>query len=106
MPQDFWASSGYRLLERRDGRLVATEAWFAQLLRREELQPPPEAGPRERAMHARLAAQPFAVVAASTVDDIEDADARDNWRESVIRRDARMTYPSPHNSSVSSALSV
>jgi len=93
VPQDFWASSGYRLLERRDGRLVATEAWFAQLLGREELQPPPEAGPRERAMHARLAAQPFAVVAASTVDDIEDADARDNWREFLRFRDRVRAHP-------------
>ena len=93
MTQDFWAASGYRLLAVRDGRLAATEAWLARLLERPELKPPPEAGPRERAMHARLAAQPFAAVAASTVDDIEDADARDNWRELLRFRDRVRAHP-------------
>jgi uncharacterized protein DUF6352 len=92
--QDFWASSGYRLLERRDGRLLATEAWFAQLLGREELQPPPEAGPRERALHARLAGNPLAVVAPAAVEDLEDADARDNWREFLRFRDRLRAHPS------------
>lgn len=93
MAQDFWASSGYRLLERRDGLLVPTQAWLAHFLDREELRPPPEAGPRERAMHARLSRDPGAKVAASTLEDIEDADARDNWREFLRFRDRLHAFP-------------
>ena len=93
MAQDFWASSGYRLLERRDGLLVPTDAWLAHFLDREELRPPDDAGPRERAMHARLVRDPSAAVAASTLDDIEDADARDNWRELLRFRDRLHAFP-------------
>jgi Family of unknown function (DUF6352) len=91
--QDFWASSGYGLLERRDGCLVATPAWLAHFLDREELTPPPEAGPRERAMHARLSRDPMAAVADSTVADIEDAEARGNWRELLRFRDRLRAFP-------------
>lgn len=93
MAQDFWASSGYRLLERRDGCLVATPAWLAHFLQRDELAPPASAGPRERAMHARLSRDPMAPVAASTLEDIEDADARDNWREFVRFRERVRAFP-------------
>ena len=89
MAQDFWASSGYRLLGHRDGCIVATPAWLAHFLEREELRPPEDAGPRERAMHARLARDPMAAVHDSTIADIEDADARDNWRE-FLRFRARL----------------
>ena len=93
MAQDFWASSGYRLLERRGGLLVPTPAWLAHFLDREELRPPPEAGPRERAMHARLTRDPHATVAATALEDIEDADARDNWREFLRFRDRLHAFP-------------
>lgn len=93
MAQDFWASSGYRLLERRDGCIVATPAWLAHFVDREELKPPTEAGPRERAMHTRLARDPMAVVAETTIADIEDADARDNWREFLRFRDRLHAFP-------------
>jgi hypothetical protein len=52
--QDFWASSGFRLLDRRGDGLGPTDAWLARFLEREELLPPPEAGPRELELHARL----------------------------------------------------
>ena len=40
MAQDFWAASGLRLLGRHaDGGLVATDAWLAGFLEREELTP-------------------------------------------------------------------
>ncbi|HSN21182.1 MAG TPA: DUF6352 family protein [Usitatibacter sp.] len=81
MAQDFWASSGYRLLERGPGGLRATDAWLATFTGREELHPPAEAGPRERALHARLAAQPRATVREAELAALEDADARENWRE-------------------------
>jgi len=78
--QDFWASSGYRLLESRAEGLAITDAWLARFLEREELAAPPEAGPRERAVHARLAADPRAAVAESELAAIEDEDARENWQ--------------------------
>ena len=93
MAQDFWASSGYRLLERKGGCVVATPEWLAQFLEREELAPPPEAGPRERAMHARLSRDVMATVAQSTLDDIEDEDARENWREFLRFRDRIRNFP-------------
>lgn len=93
MAQDFWASSGYRLLERRDGCVAFTPPWLAHFLDREELRPPPGAGPRERGMHARLRRDPMAAVAAAAVADIEDADARENWREFLRFRDRLRAFP-------------
>ena len=93
MAQDFWASSGYRLLDRTPGGLVATDAWLARFLEREELRAPPEAGPRERALHARLAADPRANVTAAEIQSIEDADARDNWRAFLAFRERLAAHP-------------
>lgn len=88
MAQDFWASSGFRLLGRTaEGWLAPTEAWFARLLQREELQPPDDAGPNERHLHARLSARPLLAVADTEVAAVEDDDARDNWREYLKLRD-------------------
>jgi len=77
--QDFWASSGFHLLEHREAGLAATDAWLARFLDRDELLPPPEAGPRERELHARLAGSPRAPVGAEDLAAIEDDDARENW---------------------------
>ena len=76
MAQDLWASSGYRLLMREGGGLRVTDAWLAHLLRREELVPPEEAGPREQALHARLLGAPRTSVRASDIAFLEDPDAR------------------------------
>jgi hypothetical protein len=93
VPQDFWAASGYRLLERTPDGLVATDAWLARFMERPELLPPEEAGPRERAMHARLGANPRAIVAAEALADIEDPDARENWTEFLRFRDRLHAFP-------------
>jgi len=85
--QDFWASSGYRLLRQDEAGLVATEAWLARFLDRPELAPPAEAGARERALHERLAAAPRASVAPAEVEAVEDQDARENWRAFLRFRD-------------------
>lgn len=81
MAQDFWASSGFPLLRPGPEGLEPTDAWLARFLEREELLPPPEAGPRERALHARLRAEPRAPVASETLAALEDPDARGNWSE-------------------------
>lgn len=93
MTQDFWAASGYRLLDRRDGGLACTDAWLAHLAGRAELLPPQDAGPREKAMHSRLESNPRAVVAAETLASIEDPDARGNWAEFLRFRDRLLQFP-------------
>jgi hypothetical protein len=91
--QDFWASSGYALLAKREEGLVATDAWLARFLARDELRPPLEAGPRERALHARLSSDPRASVAAAERDAVEDADARENWSHFLRFRDRLLAHP-------------
>jgi hypothetical protein len=92
--QDFWASSGFRLLERSpDGGLVATDAWLARYLEREELLPPPDAGPAERHLHARLVAKPRLRVDPAELARVEDADARENWTHFLQFRDRVLAHP-------------
>ena len=90
---DFWASSGYRLLERGADGLVATDAWLASFLARDELGLPPDAGPHERALHARLSEEPRAPVSASDLDAVEDADARENWKRFLDFRARVLAHP-------------
>ena len=94
MPQDFWASSGFRLLEQDAGGLVATDAWLAHFLERDELVPPPEAGERELALHARLRSHPRDPVDAGEVAALEDPDARENWAEFLRFRDRVVSHGS------------
>lgn len=93
MAQDFWASSGFRDLVPTAKGIAATPAWLARFLARDELRPPAEAGPRERAMHARLSADPLAAVAPATLAAIEDADARENWAEFLKFRERVLAFP-------------
>jgi hypothetical protein len=94
MAQDFWARSGFRLLERdANGALVPTEAWLARYLEREELRPPEDAGPAERHLHARLAAKPRLRVSAAELAEVEDADARENWQHFLRFRDRVLSHP-------------
>ena len=79
MAQDFWASSGFRLLEKREDGLGVTDEWLARFLSREELAPPHEAGPGERELHARLLLDPRLAVSDADIAAVEDEDARENW---------------------------
>ena len=94
MAQDFWGSSGFASLERSPSGLVATPAWFARFLAGDELMPPDEAGPNERALHARLAVEPLADVVPAELAAVEDADARENWSEFLRFRDRVRRFPS------------
>jgi hypothetical protein len=86
--QDFWASSGFGLLTRGpDGELVPGDAYLRHFLSRPELAPPPEAGPGERHLHARLTERPRLAVGAQDLAGVEDADARENWSEFLKFRD-------------------
>jgi hypothetical protein len=91
--QDFWSSSGYGLLDRSPEGLVATDAWIAHFLAREELAPPADAGPGERALLARVAAAPRGAVAPGLVAAVEDADARENWSHFLRFRDRLLAHP-------------
>jgi hypothetical protein len=90
--QDFWASSGFGLLGRSEGGLVATDAWLARFLERPELQPPDDAGERERELHKRLRSQPRAAVAAAALAAVEDPDARENWTAFLAFRDRVLAF--------------
>jgi len=86
--QDFWASSGYRDLARTpEGWLAPTDAWLRRFLAREELVPPGDAGPREKALHARLVDKPRLRIGAADIAGLEDADARENWGHWLAFRD-------------------
>ena len=89
MAQDFWASSGFRLLEKREDGLGVTDEWLARFLGREELAPPHEAGPGERELHTRLLLDPRVDVSDSDLAAVEDEDARENW-EHFLRFRARV----------------
>lgn len=93
MAQDFWASSGFSTLQRRDGGVVATPAWLARFMARPELRPPGDAGPGELALHALLAADPLAAVEPARLERVEDADARENWSEFLRFRDRVLAFP-------------
>ena len=94
MSQDFWASAGYRSLRAVDEGLAPTPEWLARFLRYPELVPPPEAGPREVALHRRLTEEPFADVDDSQLLSVEDPDARENWRQFLRFRARVLAAPS------------
>jgi hypothetical protein len=94
MTQDFWASSGFALLERNAEGLRVTDRWLARFLEREELKPPPEAGPREVELHARLLASPRASVRTEELEALEDPDARENWEHFLRFRDRLLEHGS------------
>ncbi|WP_186420435.1 DUF6352 family protein [Bosea sp. CS1GBMeth4] len=90
----FWASSGHLLLDREPGGgLVVTDEFLKAYLARPELLPPEEACPAERALHARLMAEPQAEVAEREIAAIADADARENWRFLLGWRERLLAAP-------------
>lgn len=93
MAQDFWASSGFKLLGRAQGGLRATRPWLARFVEGPELSPPADAGPGERALHAMMLADPRAAPDAAMLAGVEDADARENWTEFLRFRDRVLAFP-------------
>lgn len=92
---DFWVSSGHLLLDKdANGHLVVTDEFLKLYLARPELLPPPEACAAERALHARLMAEPRARVSEADIAGLADADARDNWRVILTFRDHLLAQPS------------
>jgi len=92
---DFWLSSGYRLLTvGADGRLTLTDDFLRATLLRPELAPIPESCAAELALHEKLIATPRAAIAASELEPITDADARENYRIWLRFRDRIAAAPS------------
>lgn len=90
----FWASSGHLLLDREPGGgLVVTDDFLKAYLARPEVLPPEEACDAERALHAKLMAQPQAEVAEREIAAIADADARENWRFLLGWRERLLAAP-------------
>jgi hypothetical protein len=90
----FWATSGHLLLDRAaSGGLAVTDDFLKAYLARPELLPPEEACDAERALHARLMAQPQADVTASEIAALADEDARENWRFMLGWRDRLTAHP-------------
>lgn len=82
---EFWVSSGHLLLDRApDGTLRLTDDFLRVFLARPELMPPPEACDAERALHARLLADPRAP---ADPGGLADADAAENWQVFLAFRD-------------------
>jgi hypothetical protein len=85
---DFWRNSGFSLLQRdAAGRLRVTDDYLRAYYLRPEVHPVEESCDDERRLHAALMEQPRREVAASELEAIRDADARDNYRLVLRFRD-------------------
>ena len=91
---DFWTSSGYRLLRRNvDGRLIVTDDYLRLYFNRPELAPVPESCAAERALHAELLAEPRRAVGEAEIAAIADSDARENYRVMLRFRGQLLAAP-------------
>ena len=92
--KDFWISCGHHFLDREaGGGLIITDEFLKAYFVRPELVPPPEACAVERALHAKLMADPRHAVAAGDIAMIADADARENWQFVIAFRDLLLRHP-------------
>ncbi len=80
MPEAFWISSGYDLLDRgADGRLGVSGDFIRAYLSRPEMAPPDEACDAERALHAALLGDPLRKISTDDLAKLADADAQENY---------------------------
>ena len=92
---DFWATSGYSLLERApDGRLHVTDDYLRRYYMRPELAPVAESCAAERALHEKLLEDPRGRVAQGELDAMQDDDARDNYGVMLRFRDRLLEHSS------------
>ena len=95
MRQDYWVSSGYRLLETKpEGGLALTDAFLRLLISRPELAPIPESCERELALHDALIADPRAIIPSAQLLLVRDVDAQENYRIFLRFRDRLVAAPS------------
>lgn len=92
--REFWVSSGHHLVRRSEGGgLAVTDELLLAFLARPELRPPAEACARERALHARLLADPRGPATAAEAAALEDPDARENWTLMLGLRERLLAAP-------------
>jgi hypothetical protein len=92
---DFWVSSGHLLLDKdAHGLLVPSDDFLKLYLARPELVPPEEACDAERALHARLLADPRMAVGPGDLAALADPEARENWEMMLGFRDLLIRQPS------------
>jgi Family of unknown function (DUF6352) len=88
-PPALWPGSGHQLLQRNaQGWLQATPAYWRHWLARPELALVPESCRAERALHAKLLAEPLLAVSPAQLKALADADVAHNWRHFLTLRDA------------------
>lgn len=88
MTRNLWHLTGQDDGLTRDARgwRVPGAPWWRALLARPELAPVEEACRRERALHARLLAEPAAPVTEAELAALRDPDAQDNYRQFLAFR--------------------
>ncbi len=87
MPE-FWVASGHHLTRLdAEGRMLVTDELLKAWLARPEVLPPDDACAAERAIHARLMANPRAPVPHLERAAMADPDARENWGFLLTLRD-------------------
>lgn len=80
MGREFWAESGYRLLQTdANGQLVVTDAFLRYLLERPEIAPIATSCPAEHTLHARLQGAPRTDISPDVLHTLVDRDAADNY---------------------------
>ncbi len=85
---DFWASSGYHLLERDErGFLTVTDDYLRVYFMRPEVAPAAESCAAELSLHQRLMAAPRGPVDDGAIAAMADADVRENYRVLLDFRD-------------------
>jgi hypothetical protein len=95
MNASVWASAGLALLDPAPGGgLSPTPSFLKAYLARPELAPVAESCPAERALHARLLAEPLAAVGEAQLAALADADAAQNYRVWLGFRDRLRRHPS------------
>jgi len=95
MTETAWASAGLALLDPAPGGgLAVTPSFLKAYLARPELAPMADSCAGERALHARLLADPAATVADAELAALADPDAADNYRVWLAFRDRLTGAPS------------
>jgi hypothetical protein len=90
---DFWASCGYRLLERDGGRFIVTDDYLRMYFKRPKLAPVAESCPDELVLHERLLNQPRCDVSEDELNAIADEVTRENYRIILRFRQQLLAWP-------------
>lgn len=86
--EDFWTSSGFRLLQRdARGYLTVTDDFLRLYFMRPEVLPATDSCDAEMRLHERLMADPRGVVEAAELAALADADVQENYRVLLAFRD-------------------